>query len=119
MINCKYFVYESADFVAFLACELTVVEMGVKSVLGEELSVIALLDDLAVTHDQNRIGRLNGGESVRNDKGCSSLHHGIKSLLNADLGAGIDRRSCLIQNQDRRQTQHHSCDTKQLLLSLR
>ena len=34
------------------------------------------------------------------------------------LGSGINRRGCLIQYQHRRQTQHHPCDTKELLLSL-
>ena len=41
-----------------------------------------------------------------------------KSVLDFQLGTGINGRGCLVQNQHRRAAQHHTGDAQQLFLSL-
>ena len=77
-----------------------------------------LFNNMTILHYQNHIGILNSRQTMSHNKAGASLHHGCKCFLDPDLGSGINRRGCLIQYQHRRQTQHHPCDTKKLLLSL-
>ena len=49
--------------------ELGVVQLGVETARGEQLLVAALLHDVAVAHDQDEIGRTDGGEPMRDDEG--------------------------------------------------
>ena len=56
---------------------------------------------------------------MRNDEAGAPLGHTVKGLLNTDLGTGINRGRCLIQNQNGRQTEHDTGDAEQLALTLR
>ena len=56
---------------------------------------------------------------MRHDKACPALHHRCKGILYLQFRARINRTGGLIQNKHRRQTQHHSRNTKQLFLTLR
>ena len=53
-----------------------------------------------------------------NNKAGTAFHHGSESLLDTDLGAGIDGRGCLIEDQHRRQAQHDAGNAQKLLLPL-
>src|SRR5436305_11317998 len=56
--------------------ELLVVEAGVGSLGGQELGVRAALDDLAALHEQDLVGRQDGGEPVRDGDRRASLDEG-------------------------------------------
>ena len=79
----------------------------------------ALLDDVAVAHDEDDICVADGRETVGDDEARAALHQGIECLLNPDLGTGIDRGGRLVENEHRRKREHDARDTEQLLLSLR
>ncbi len=81
--------------------------------------MITLLDNIAVLHHQNHIRLLYGGQTMGHNKAGSALHHSGKGALNLHFCAGIDGRGCLVQYQHGRQTQHDSCNTQKLLLTLR
>ena len=52
------------------------------------------------------------------DEAGAALHHPGEGVLNPQLGAGVDGGGGLVQNQHRRQAQHHAGDAQQLLLAL-
>ena len=81
------------------------VELVIPALLLKQLVVIALLDDGAILHDEDDVGLADGREAVGNDEAGSALCHAVEGLLNADLGAGIDRGGCLIQNENGRQAE--------------
>ena len=51
--------------------KLALVERRVEAALGEQRFVIALLDHVAVLHNQNHIRALDGGQAVRDDAKAS------------------------------------------------
>ena len=91
--------------------ELAVVELAIEAVSVEKLPLRTLLDDPAVTHDENHIGLPNGGEPVGDDKGRSALHEPAERILNLHFGSGVDGRGCLIENQHGWAAQHQSGNT--------
>ena len=70
--------------------------------------MVALFDDIAVFHYQDDIRTLDGGETMGYDKAGTAFHHRGKSILDLDLGTGIDGGGCLIEDQHGRQAQHNS-----------
>jgi predicted house-cleaning NTP pyrophosphatase (Maf/HAM1 superfamily) len=56
---------------------------------------------------------------VRNDEARAPLHHFRERLLNFNLGSGVNRGGCLVENKHRRQIKHYSCYANKLLLTLR
>ena len=53
LVKCK-------NFEHLLMSKLTVVELGIEGVAVQQLNMRALLDDVAVLHNQNKVGVLNG-----------------------------------------------------------
>ena len=51
-------------------------------------------------------------------KGSASFHQCVKGLLNLQFGAGVNGGGGFIQNQHRRQTEHHSGNAEKLFLPL-
>lgn len=91
----------------------------VKALLFQQLAVRALLDDIAVLHDENAVGVADRGKAVRYDKARASLHHTGESVLNFQLGARVNGGRRLVEDQHRRQTEHNAGDAEELLLPLR
>ena len=54
--------------------ELAVVRRGVRAALGEQFSVRALLDDVALFHEQDAVRVADGRKPVRDDKARSAAH---------------------------------------------
>ena len=102
-----------------LIFKLAVVERCVEAVCREKRAMIALFHDLAVSHNQNHVRTFNGGEAVCHDKGGASPHHLGKRILNLELHTRIDRGGCLVENEHRRQREHHAGDAKKLLYAFR
>ena len=78
----------------------------------------AALDNLAVAHHQNAVGVADGAQAVRHDKACATGHELIECRLHLQLGAGIDARRRLVQQQNRRVGEHDARDAQQLFLTL-
>ena len=70
------------DFFSGYAVELAVVHVGIRAAGRQQLVVIALLDDIAVAHDQNQVGVADGREAVRDDKARTAFHQPDQSILN-------------------------------------
>ena len=70
--------------------KLRSVELGVETVLGDQLLVISLLNDLAVAHNEDAIGVLDRVKTVSNDKGGSALHQLGKRAVDLDLRTKVD-----------------------------
>ena len=66
-----------------------------------ELVVISALDDTALFEYDDTITVSDGGQAVCNDKGRSSGHQFIHTILYDTLSTGIDGAGCLIENQNR------------------
>ena len=96
----------------FLVFKLTVIKGMIEATFFEKLIVRPLLNDVSVLHHKDHVGLLDGGKTVRDNKGCASLHHFREGTLNAHLGSGINGRGCLVKNEKRRQAEHNTRDAK-------
>ena len=52
--------------------------------------MVALLNDVSVTEDQDHVGVLDGGKSVRDHEAGAIFHQGVHSLLNFDFCTGVN-----------------------------
>ena len=80
--------------------------------------MVTLLHDVAVLHHKDKVCFPDGGKAVRHNKAGTALHHAGKSFLDTHLSAGIDGGCCFVQDQHRRQAEHHAGNAQQLLLAL-
>ena len=78
----------------------------------------ALLDHIAVPHDQDRIRVPDGGQAVGDDEGGAAFHHGGKGLLDPLFCADVDGGGRFVKDQHRGQAEHYAGDAQQLLLTL-
>lgn len=70
--------------------ELALIQIPVESVLFKKFSVISLLDDLSVFHDQDQVRLPDGRKAVCHDKRGPPLHQFRKGVLDLDLRSGIN-----------------------------
>ena len=61
-----------------------------------------LLYDAAVLEDDDQIGVADGGEAVRDDEGRPPGEERPQSHLDAPLGADVDARGRLVEDEDPR-----------------
>ena len=86
---------------------------------GEQLVVAAVLDDAAVLEHQDR------SASTTVDRRCAMIsvvrpaERRRSAALDQALGAGVERRGRLVEDQDRRVLQDHARDRDPLLLAAR
>ena len=78
----------------------------------------AALDNLAVAHHQNAVGVADGAQAMRHHKARTAGHKLVECRLHLQLGAGIDARRRLVQQQNRRVGEHDARDAQQLFLTL-
>ena len=76
------------------------------------------LDDASLFHNHDAVGIFYGGQPVGNDKGGSSLHQRVHTILYQFLGTGVDGGGGLVQNQRRGICHGGPGDGQQLPLSL-
>ena len=65
-------------------------ELGVFPLVGEQLGVGALFDDLAHFEHVDAVRVLDGGKAVGDDEGGAVLHQVVERVLDLALGLGID-----------------------------
>ena len=92
--------------------------MTVEALVGQQLTVIALLNDFSVLHNQDHIGGFDGGKTVGNDERGAPLHHSGKGVLDLQFHTGINGGGGLVQDQHGGKIQHNAGDAKELLLPL-
>ena len=85
-----------------LQAVLASIEVVIAPAQGEQFSVIAALHNEAVFDHQDLVGTADGGETVGDDEGGSSLHQLAQSSLDHGLGFGIERAGSLVEDEDSR-----------------
>ena len=85
-----------------LFCEVAGIQAVVGTLLFDQLVMGAPLDDAALVHNHNAVRVADGRQTVGNDKGSTSTHQSVHAVLHQLLGAGIDGRGGLIQDEHRR-----------------
>ena len=73
--------------------KLAVVQFGVGTAFFQQRSVIPLFDDVAVLHQQDRVGIDDGGQPMGDHKAGATVHQRLHSLADLDLRPGIHRGS--------------------------
>ena len=77
----------------------------------------ALLGNHPVLQDQDPVRLQDGGQAVGDDDAGSALHQGFQCLLNRVFGDGVQRRGCLVQNQDLRVLQDDAGNAQALFFA--
>ena len=85
--------------------------------MREQFIVRAALDDLAVAHDDDLIGALDGGDAVRDKDRGSLAHHVAQPAENAFFGVGVDARKRVVEHQNFRLAQDGARERRPLLLA--
>src|SRR5512132_2505412 len=97
--------------------ELRVVQVGVGAAPGQQVIVVALLDDAAVLHDQDDVGIPDGREPVGDHEAGALRAQSRHGPLDQHLGTGVDRARGLVEDEDGRVRQERPGDGDQLLLA--
>ena len=79
--------------------------------------MVALLDDRALVHDEDRVGVADRREPVGDHERGAALHQPGHRALDQDLGARVDRRRRLVEDEDRRVGEERPRDRQELLLA--
>ena len=79
----------------------------------------ALLHQPAVLQHEHHVGSANGGEPVSDDECGPADHQPVERVENDVLGARVDRRGRLVQDQDRRALEERPRDADALTLTAR
>ncbi len=99
------------------ATRLAFPQLGVKPVLFHQRVVRALFDNAAPVQHDDPVESGDGGEPVRHGDNRLVLHQPLKIFLNHRFDLRIQRRCCLIEDEDRRILQHHPGDGDALALA--
>ena len=76
-----------------------------------------LLDNSPLVEHGDRVGSLDGGEAMRDDKGRASLGDRIEGRMQARLRFRIEGRSGLVENENRRVLEQRAGDGNALPLA--
>ena len=93
------------------------VQVVVEAARREQLVVRAALDDLAVLERQHLVGVADGAQAVGDDERGPPVQQLLERVLDQPLGARVDRRGRLVQDQDARVGQRRARDRQQLALA--
>jgi hypothetical protein len=80
-----------------MACSLRVVAVG-----GEQFGVAAALDDAALVHHQDRVGRSMVDRRWAITSVVRPAHHAVEGGLDVALGFGVEGRGGFVEDEDRR-----------------
>ena len=76
------------------------------------------LNNASLLKNHDTVGVPYGRQTMCDNKGCSSAHQLVHTILNDTLGTGINGACCLIKNQYRRVRNGCTRDRKKLSLTL-
>ena len=99
--------------------ELQPVKRRVSAALGQQLLMAAGFYHRSVLNHENAIGVHDRGEPMSNGDGCASLAQFSDCFLHQVFGFGIQRRSRLIEQDDRRILDQCARDRDTLALAAR
>ena len=77
----------------------------------------AELDEPPVLEHRHPVGARGGGETVRDRDHRPPLRDDRERALDGTLGAGIDRRGCLVEDDHGRVREQHAREGDELALS--
>lgn len=92
-------------------------QAGIMAIGCQELDMGAALHQAALVHDQNLVSLLDGRQAVSDHQCGTALHDVVKGSLDVALGLGIQGRSRLVENQQRRVLQQCPGDRQALALA--
>ena len=69
--------------------KLAVVELMIKALHLQQAVVVALLDNVAILHNQYHVSFLDGGKPVSYNKAGLALHKAVERLLYLYLRSGV------------------------------
>ena len=78
------------------------VKLVISAFLLDQLIVGASLNDASLFQNHDTVGVSYSGQTMGDNKACSSTHQFIHTVLNDPLGSGVDGTGRLIQDQYRR-----------------
>ncbi len=79
----------------------------------------AALDDLSALHHHEPVHARNGGKPMRNGDYRLSFHEVEQLLLDGELDFAVERGRGLVEDEDRRVLEDHSCERDALPLPTR
>ena len=86
---------------------------------GKQFTVLAEGRDLAVLHERDAVGQLNGGGAVRDDQRGGCLEHCAQRILDHRFGVYVESRQWVIEHEDCRFGRHGTSESKTLTLTAR
>ena len=92
-------------------------QCGIDTVVGQKLLPGTLLHDMLGIHNRDAIGVADCGETMGDHDDGLTLAEAIDALLDSLFRDAVQRRGCLIKDQDRRILQEDTRDGNTLLLS--
>ena len=87
--------------------------------LGNQLFMVAALDDVTKLKHHDNVRVLNSRQAVRDNEYRAAVHQAVHACLHDGLGARVDRAGRLVENHDRRVGYRRAGDREQLTLALR
>ena len=70
-------------------CELTQIEVGVSTLGSQQFLMRALLDNVAVVHDQDQVGVHDRRQAMRDHKARAPAHERVHGAADSKLGARV------------------------------
>ena len=101
----------------FVGLALARPQARIEAAFGQQLEMLALLDDLAAIEHDDVVGMHDGGEAMRDDEARALARHAFERVLDLALGMAVERRGRLVEHQDRRRLQDGAGDRHALLLA--
>ncbi len=92
-------------------------QRGVMAVMGEQLAVIALLDDAAVLEHDQPIHLRDGREPVRDGDHGLAFHQRAEARLDRGFHFAVERRGRFVEDEDRRVLENDARDGDALALA--
>jgi hypothetical protein len=92
-------------------------EAAVGATAGEQLSVCSGFYDSARFHDQDRVCRLNGRQTMGDDERCALCHQLVEGGADLLLADRVEVGGRFIEKQDRRVLQKSARDGDTLALT--
>lgn len=94
------------------------IELVILSTLGNQLRMVAALDDMAQLKHHNHVRVLHSRQAVCDHKHGAAVHQAVHTRLHDGLGAGIDAAGRFVQDHNRRISHRRACNGQKLALTL-